>query len=214
MICDLPQSDPAFVASRHAAAQSDLCDFQRGGRRLGLNCGQYSMIDLIRVALDLTGPADVVVATWSSGIRDGESAAWLLEKGAITRMTWIVDSSFVSRQPEYVARLRRRFGDDCVFATLIHAKFALVRGGGWNLAFRSSMNLNRNDRYELWEVDDSELICGWLAAWVDKMMGGRLGWEKRKTEALREWRALDLGDGPCLDESAPALSVQFSDWLD
>jgi hypothetical protein len=208
----LPHHDPAFVRNRHAAAQADFCNFERGGRRMGLNCGQYSMIDLIRVALELTGPAEVVVATWSSGIRDGESAAWFLEKGAITRMTWIVDSSFVSRQPEYVDRLRRRFGDDCVFATLIHAKFALVRGNGWNLAFRSSMNLNRNDRFELWEVDDSEAISNWLGAWVDQMMDGRLGWSKGKAESRREWKAIDLGDGP--DTQPDPVSPGLSQWVD
>jgi hypothetical protein len=179
---------------------------------MGLNCGQYSMIDLIRVALELTGPAEVVVATWSSGIRDGESAAWFLETGAITRMTWIVDSSFVSRQPEYVDRLRRRFGDDCVFATLIHAKFALVRGNGWNLAFRSSMNLNRNDRFELWEVDDSETISNWLGEWVDQMMGGRLGWAKGKAESRREWKGIDLGDGPDTQPDRPPVGL--SQWVD
>lgn len=170
------------------------------------------MIDLIRAALDITGPADVTVATWSSGIRDGESAAWLLNTGAIRAMTWVVDNSFCLRQPEYVRRLRMIFGDDCVIATMIHAKFALIRNDEWSLAFRSSMNLNRNDRFEMWELDDSPAICDWLGGWVDTLFAShRTGWVKGKAETRKEFRRVAMGhQAGTID--APVMNV--SDWMD
>lgn len=194
---DAPSRDAAYVRSRALSAAQDLQGFERGGRRIGLNCGQYSLIDIIRALLDITGPADVMLATWSSGIRDGESAAWMLETGLAKSMVWVVDSSFCERQPAYVASLQQRFGEDAVIATMIHAKFALVQGGGWNLAVRTSMNLNRNDRFELWEVDDDASICTFLADWVAELgRSHRKGWVKRKPEVRKEWLSAEMGQAP------------------
>jgi hypothetical protein len=205
MMHNSPARDAAYVKSRANSAAQDMQHFQRGGRRVGLNCGQYSLIDIIRACLELTGPASVTLATWSSGIRDGESAAFMLETGLATSMTWVVDASFCERQPEYVASLQRRFGDDCVIATMIHAKFALIRGDGWNLAVRTSMNLNRNDRFELWEVDDDAALCDFLTAWVaDLAANHRKGWHKRKPEVRKEWASTDMGQ--------PATEIPKDEW--
>lgn len=202
---DITPKDAAYVKSRANSAEQDLQGFERGGRRVGLNCGQYSLVDIIRACLGFTGPASVTVATWSSGIRDGESAAFMLETGLATSMTWVVDASFCERQPDYVASLQRRFGNDCVIATMIHAKFALIRGGGWNLAVRTSMNLNRNDRFELWEIDDDAALCDWLSAWVaDLATNHRKGWTKRKPEVRKEWSATDMGQPASVAIEAPA----------
>jgi hypothetical protein len=213
---DALHNDPTFVESRSNAAAADLAGFGKGQRRIGWTGGQYSMIDLIRASLAFTGPADVIVSTWSSGIRDGESAAYMLETGLIRRMTWLVDASFFTRSPGYVERLERRFGPDCVIATLIHAKFAVIRNEEWSLAFRSSMNLNRNNRLELWEVDDSPLICDWLQGLVDELARTHdRGWRKDQRQAKAEFLSMFERDTEHGGQAAAvAESAKVAGWFD
>jgi len=41
-----------------------------GGQVIGLTMGQWSLIDLLHSILKKTGPANVVIATWSAGIKE------------------------------------------------------------------------------------------------------------------------------------------------
>lgn len=40
----------------------------------GFTLGQFSLLDLVEAALDLAGPADVVISTWSVGFYDLDAA--------------------------------------------------------------------------------------------------------------------------------------------
>lgn len=160
---------PEFRASGLANAATCIGNLSKGCRVIGLTKGQFSLIDIIRAVLDQTGPADVVLSTWSSGIRDIENAAWLLETGVIGSLRMLTDRSFPTRQPKYARTLVERFGSDVIHCTNTHAKFALIRNDGWDVAIRSSMNLNRNPRFEQFDLDESREICDFFAAFVDEL---------------------------------------------
>lgn len=165
---DNPRS-PEFRASGLANAATCIGRLSQGCRVIGLTKGQFSLLDIIRAVLEQTGPADVVLSTWSSGIRDIENAAWLLETGVIKSLRMLTDRSFPTRQPKYARTLADRFGSDVIHCTNTHAKFALIRNGSWDVAIRSSMNLNRNPRFEQFDLDESRAICEFFAAFVEEL---------------------------------------------
>lgn len=134
----------------------------RGCEIYGLSKGQFSLCDLLLHVLDATGPADVVISTWTAANADLAHCRVLLDDGRITRMRWVVDFSFPARQPAYCAQLRERFGDAAIAVCANHAKFLLVRAPGWDVVVRTSMNLNRNRRLESYEISESAEMAGFL----------------------------------------------------
>lgn len=143
----------AVAIPTRADADAVFASIPPGGRAVGLTKGQLSMIDFIRSALKRTGPARVVISTWTAGIRDLEASQWLLEEGAITDLQLLVDRSFPGRQPRYAKRLIDLFGPAAVWCTRTHAKFALIEGELEKLTIVGSMNLNKNPRFESFSID-------------------------------------------------------------
>lgn len=155
-----------FRATALQSARQCIGRLVPGCRIIGLTKGQFSLLDLIRAVLETTGPASVVASTWSTGVRDAENAAWLVETGQITSLRLITDRSFPGRHPEYAAWLVRAFGPAAIHCTRVHAKIAIIRAPGWSVCIRSSMNLNRNPRFEQFDLDDDESICEFFETWV------------------------------------------------
>lgn len=162
----LAPSEPAGAVARLIAPGCWLC---------GLTKGQFSLLDLVRSVVAVTGPADVTISTWSTGIRDMEAARWLVDAGEIRSLRLLTDRSFPGRQPRYAARLVQLFGPTAIIATRVHAKIAIVRNERWNIAIRSSMNLNRNPRFEQFDLNEGIDICDFLGAWVDELADGMGG---------------------------------------
>lgn len=140
-----------------------------GCRIIGLTKGQFSMLDLIRAVLDQIGKSEVILSTWTFGIRDMENARWLIDNGQIGSLRMLTDRSFVARQPAYAARLIELFGDDCVRASNTHCKFAILQNNDWDICIRASMNLNKNKRWENFDLDDNAEICQFFSALVDEL---------------------------------------------
>jgi hypothetical protein len=153
--------------------------------------GQFSLLDLVEAVLAETGPANVTVSTWTSGIRDIERAAWLLESGSIKSFALLTDRSFPGRQPAYCRALVARFGVGAIRSTRTHAKFALIRNDGWNICIRSSMNLNANPRFEQFDLDDSTVLCEYFGTHADTQP---IGFNEAAT--AEQWSDRDLVDTP------------------
>ena len=135
----------------------------------GLSKGQFSLIDMIGHCLEASGPADVVISTWTAASADLTFAYELMRDGAVLSLRFIVDFSFPTRQPEYCAALRERFGDACVRVLKTHAKFCMIRNSEWDLVIRSSMNLNENRRLESFEISDCKPMAEWLSEVVERL---------------------------------------------
>ena len=155
---------------RKASAAAVVAQLARDGSELyGLTKGQFSLADLLAAILEKTGPAEVGISTWTAANSSiGEMLA-LLQSGKITRCRWLVDQTFIRRAPALVAEIRRKFGDDAIRVTKTHAKFAVVRNEDWQIALRSSMNLNQNPRLESFEVGHDPQLCGFLTGVLDQI---------------------------------------------
>jgi hypothetical protein len=158
-----------LVASPFETAVQAIGKLEPGCRVIGLTKGQFSLLDLLQAVLAQTGPADVIVSTWTTGIRDAENARMLLQRGTIRSFRLLTDRSFATRQPTYCKAITDVFGRDAIACTNTHAKFALIQNDRWNIAIRSSMNLNRNPRFEQFDLDDDAAICSFFRTHVDEL---------------------------------------------
>ena len=135
---------------------------EHGCEVYGLARGQYSLIDLVEYILGFTGPAELVISTWTAAGADIDYALRLRDDGRVKSILWLVDSSFPVRQPGYCAAMRERFGDAAIRVTQNHAKFVLIGNEDWRVVLRTSMNLNENKRLESWEVSDDAALYAYL----------------------------------------------------
>lgn len=142
-------------------ARAALADFDRGCETTCYTFGQFSIIDVIVALLGKTGPADVVISTWTAGAADLRRASELMHDRRIRSCRWIVDHSFKNRQPEYLETMVDLFGADSIRSLKTHAKFVVVSNDEWNIVVRTSMNLNENRRLENFDVVDDEAFCRW-----------------------------------------------------
>ena len=148
---------------RAQSAAEAIAQLERDGCELiGLTRGQFSLSDLIEAILSKTGPAALSISTWTAAQSSVATMLQLLQSGKITRCRWLVDVTFVRRVPQLVSEIRRSFGDDAIRVTRTHAKFATITNETWQVAIRSSMNLNQNPRMESYEIGNDPELCRWL----------------------------------------------------
>lgn len=192
------------LAVKEAAAAIGV--IERGCEIFGLSKGQFSLVDIIRHCLAATGPADVVISTWTAAGADLGFAYELMRDGSIRTLKFVVDFSFPTRQPAYCAALRERFGDECVRVTKTHAKFVTIRNDAWNIVVRSSMNLNENRRMESFEISDHAGMAAFLCGVVDDLFAAQptgKGFSNRPYDNVLEFERFgeDTDDGDALDVS-------------
>lgn len=144
-------------------------EIDHGCEIYGLARGQYSLIDIVEHILGYTGPAALVISTWTAAGADIDYALRLCQDQRILDIQWLVDSSFQTRQPAYCAAMRERFGDAAIRVTENHAKFVLIGNDAWSVVLRTSMNLNENRRLESFEISDDPELYGYLRSVVQAL---------------------------------------------
>ena len=163
-------STPELRAEPFKKAASAVGKLTKNQSTLILTHGQFSLSDAIQAILDqLDAPAEIVVATWTAAKVEIDSAAEMIAHKKIKSMRWIVDNSFLARQPAYHQLLVERFGYDSIRTIKTHIKFCLIRSDEWRIAIRTSMNLNTNPRLELIELSDSESIYNFFGDFADRL---------------------------------------------
>lgn len=163
-----PSNRAARVVKR-GAAHDAVGKLEHGQDVYILTYGQFSLIDALVAILDQTGPADVVLASWTVADAHLQETAHYLEAAAIRSFRMVVDDSFRSRQPAYFRRMRELFGADCIREVRTHAKFLVVTNDDWNIVVRTSMNLNNNPRLENLEISDDAGFAQFMLSNVDEI---------------------------------------------
>lgn len=167
--------------SKTATARQSIGPLQQGQDIYILTYGQFSLIDALVAILEQTGPAAVALSTWTAADAHLEKSAELMASAQITDFRMIVDRSFESRQPGYVAHMRRLFGPECIRAINTHAKFILIRNATWDIVVRTSMNLNNNPRLENIEISAHPGLAAHMQALVDEIFAEVAPLENRGT---------------------------------
>ncbi len=136
-------------------------------RIMGLTNGAFSLIDLIYSILKKIGKSDVIITTWSAGIKDAFNVKWMIENSLIDKFSLITDHSYVTRQKKYALTLDDLFGKENIRTSEIHAKFTLIKNNDYNICIRTSMNLNANRTTENFEIDDDKDICDFYYSFIE-----------------------------------------------
>lgn len=171
--------DRTIRTAKKGGAQDAIGTLEPGCEIFILTFGQFSLIDALVTIVDQTGPADVILSTWTAGNADLTTCERLLERSLVRSIRYIVDRSFLTRQPAYCNKMRELFGDDCIRTMRSHAKFAVVENDEWTLAIRTSMNLNTNPRCENIEISDDPALCALLTQIADDL------WEEQDAGDFR-----------------------------
>lgn len=137
---------------RQETAAQALADLDHQTQILGFTKGQFSVIDLIRAALAITGPAALDLSTWTAANTDVTTVCEFVDSKTVTASRWLVDLTFQRRSPALAERIRRTFGKDAIRVAKNHAKWALITNDQWQIVLQTSMNLNFNPRYENFSI--------------------------------------------------------------
>lgn len=133
--------------------------------------GEFSLLDVILVLLERTGPADVSISTWSAGLYDVEVANRFLNTGLIRSIRFVLDVSFKNNGGSrgYSTLLMDMFGEECIRTTRTHAKFVTITNDDYKLSISSTANLNENKRLEIFHFSDDPARAAWYLEIVDEL---------------------------------------------
>lgn len=145
--------------SKLSSAKTCIRGFDHEHDVIGLTFGQFSLLDLLQAALDVTGPADVTVSMWSAGLYDVDAAKNFMEDGRIRSIRFVMDNGREKSGQAGVVNIADLFGVESIRTTRTHAKFVLVLNDEWHVLITSSMNLNKNIRFEQFTLTDDEDVA-------------------------------------------------------
>ena len=147
--------DKKVMACKTGTASQAIGKIEKNTDTFVLTYGQFSLIDALMAILDQTGPAHVVISTWTAAHAHLDKSAEMMAAAEILSLRMIVDRSFQSRQPGYYQHMIDIFGSESIRAIRSHAKFMLIRNDKYDIVVRTSMNLNENPRLENIEISEN-----------------------------------------------------------
>lgn len=153
-------------AAKLGSAHDAIGDLATGCEIFILTFGTFSSSDAMCALLDQTGPADMVISSWT--ISD-EYIARIHSHDNARSIRCIVDDTMPSRMEHYWAALNHLLGPENIRTCHSHAKWYTITNERWNLAVRTSANLNFNYRLEHLEISDDPKLCGFFLAVADDL---------------------------------------------
>ena len=140
---------------RTASAKEAIADFEHDTRIFGFTKGQFSLIDLIEATIEHTGPVHISVSTWAAATADTSDLLDLLHDDRLLSVRFLVDPSLFRRKPEVAKTIVANFGKESIRVANNHAKLFLASNDDWKVTCHTSMNLNRNDRFEDFNLEEN-----------------------------------------------------------
>lgn len=155
---------------RKENAKEAIKGLQKDTDIFGFTRGQFSLVELIEAVVEITGPCDLFMSTWTAATADLRDVLSFLKSGKILSARFLIDFSFQRRQPAVAKAIRDQFGFDSLRITRNHAKFFQVSNKhGWNLTCKTSMNLNTNMRFEDFDISNDKVLFDFLKTITDEV---------------------------------------------
>jgi hypothetical protein len=148
-----PRSRKLKLARRESALEA-VGELVPDLERVILTKGQFSEVEFLEALAAKTGPARFAVSTWTATTGDVADVHRLLKAGAFTEVRWLLDLSFVRRDPAAFGQISELFGPAASRVSRNHSKFLLYRSELFDVVVWTSANLNMNP---------------WLETWVDEL---------------------------------------------
>jgi hypothetical protein len=132
-------ADPEGIMTKH------LGKLVQGEDKHYWSFGNYNMMRLIFWILEQTGPAEIIMSTYSISPKTLQGIIRRREKGTIKDIRFIVDNRVRSISPKPFDLLTANFAYRC---TAIHAKVACIWNNCWKISVVSSQNATDNPKIE------------------------------------------------------------------
>lgn len=172
-------------ARRVKSASEALDGFDHDTEIYGFTKGQFSVIDVLQHLIGITGPASIVISTWTAANADVSTVLDFVDSGELVSARWLVDLTFQRRTPELASRIRQVFGRDSIRVAKNHAKFALITNADWKIMIQTSMNLNFNPRFENFSVAHDPELHDFHQTIIDEL------WDSQST-SLADQKPYDI----------------------
>lgn len=133
----------------------------------GILAGQFHFINIIEYLVGqieevYKEPMTLDISSWTIAKFEASRLAAISQSGYVNRLRIIVDSSMLNLVPNSFDFLRSLVEDDSIRLLRCHCKFALISSKTWNIAIRTSMNLNQNRRLENFEISDCADLVSYM----------------------------------------------------
>lgn len=157
--CQRPESSMDVHSSDVAINAADICivDVLEKAEYLGVienGCnkhfytrGAFDLVQLVLYILKQTGPADVVISSYSIAEQTLKTLKRMIEKGDITSIRFLIDNRVRSISPKPFSYMVASF-PDCYRCLALHAKVALISNEEWKITVIGSQNATHNPKLE------------------------------------------------------------------
>jgi hypothetical protein len=157
-------------AARGKSARQIIGVISSGMEIYGISGGHFCLINLIEELIDQIGdPVDIDIASWTIAEFELARLTHYVESSTIKRCRFLTDISLRTRHLDMVEELQTLLGHDNVRLLRCHCKFVTIVNDAWNIALRTSMNLNENRRFENFEISDDKTLCDYMVGIVNQL---------------------------------------------
>lgn len=163
----------------------------------GILSGQFHFINIIEyIVSQIREPLNLDISSWTIAKFEASRLAAINGGEHIKRLRVIVDSSMLNLVPDSFTLLRGLIKDDSIRLLRCHCKFAVISSETWNIAIRTSMNLNQNKRLENFEISDCVILANYMSGIVDDIFSVPFDLKSKvRIEELGKGEAVDEDDG-------------------
>lgn len=109
--------------------------------------GAFDLVQLVLYILRQTGPADVVISSYSIAEQTLKTLKRMVEQGEITSIRFLIDNRVRSISPKPFDVMVNSF-PGCYRCLALHAKVALISNSEWKITVIGSQNATHNPKLE------------------------------------------------------------------
>lgn len=132
--------------------------------------GSWNIHDLVTYLIKITGPADLVMATWSVSQKGIDRLITLRKSGQIRSLRMLVDWMVQTTHPGLIA-IAKTYGDKLVVED-IHAKAFVLQNSAWAISYVGSSNLTTHRKIEAGHLSTSPAVAAFHAGWINSSIDG------------------------------------------
>jgi hypothetical protein len=133
-----------------------------------VTCGNWSSHDLLCYLLQKTGPADVLIATWSMSEPAALKLFNLLENRLIKSLRGVIDWRVKNRHPAAFQLSQSLFAQ--LYLTTCHAKVTVIMNDDFNICINGSANYTNNPRIEAGVISVARSVAEFHASWITGLL--------------------------------------------
>ena len=137
--------DPLMVPMQTGTLIKSIGPLVKGRTKHYYSDGNFNLLRLVFHLLKETGPADILMSTYSISQATLEQIHGRVSKGEIRSIRFLIDNRVKVMSPKPFQLLKESFPYSCIS---LHAKVALIWNEGWNISIVTSQNATDNPKLE------------------------------------------------------------------